>query len=271
MKWFVASILFVVSANAALLPKLYSIEYPSVSQFHSQDDLGQYSYGYNGGLSSKTETKTLDGVTRGSYSYVDANGILQTTQYTSDPINGFRAVATNLPRAPVDLNSIPAQVQDTDEVIQARAEHLSAYNRIAARPENAENFDIKPIQTRIASPIVTSLPPSTLLTSQPIITLGPGHGAYMYNYNAPGYTFVNGVAYPNLRPIVSPQQVIYTHQPQFFGAARTVDTVPTHQQLRFLQEQPKQVEDTVEVAAARAEHFSAVEEQKAKIRAAGGQ
>lgn len=70
------------------------------SQFHAQDRLGQYSYGYAGPLSSKTESKTADGVTRGGYSYIDANGVLQSVQYISDPIHGFRVQATNLPEAP---------------------------------------------------------------------------------------------------------------------------------------------------------------------------
>ena len=39
--------------------------------------------------------KTADGVTRGSYSYFDANGLLQTVNYISDAM-GFRVAATNL-------------------------------------------------------------------------------------------------------------------------------------------------------------------------------
>ncbi|XP_065211221.1 uncharacterized protein LOC135839221 isoform X2 [Planococcus citri] len=70
---------------------------PVYGQFHSQDELGQYSYGYFGGPSSKVETKTSDGITRGGYSYVDANGILQRVNYISDPINGFRVHTTNFP------------------------------------------------------------------------------------------------------------------------------------------------------------------------------
>merc|ERR1712211_188457 len=45
------------------------------SQYHAQDDFGQYNYGYSDPNSVKQEVKTADGVTRGSYSYVDANGI----------------------------------------------------------------------------------------------------------------------------------------------------------------------------------------------------
>merc|ERR1711963_848057 len=48
------------------------------SQYHAQDDFGQYNYGYSDPNSVKQEVKTADGVTRGSYSYVDANGIVQT-------------------------------------------------------------------------------------------------------------------------------------------------------------------------------------------------
>merc|ERR1712060_898610 len=43
------------------------------SQYHAQDDFGQYNYGYSDPNSVKQEVKTADGVTRGSYSYVDAN------------------------------------------------------------------------------------------------------------------------------------------------------------------------------------------------------
>ena len=74
---------------------------PSASQYHAQDELGQFEYGYNNVNSAKHELKTADGITRGSYSYIDANGILQTTNYVSDDIFGFRVAATNLPQAPV--------------------------------------------------------------------------------------------------------------------------------------------------------------------------
>lgn len=70
------------------------------SQFHTQDELGQYMYGYNDGLSSKVESKTADGITQGSYAYVDSNGIIQNVNYISDDLNGFRVSASNLPVAP---------------------------------------------------------------------------------------------------------------------------------------------------------------------------
>ena len=65
---------------------------------HTQDSLGQYDYSYMGDSSAKTESRSLDGTTRGAYSYIDPNGILQQVHYVADH-NGFRVVATNLPEA----------------------------------------------------------------------------------------------------------------------------------------------------------------------------
>lgn len=111
------------------------------SYFHEQDKYGQYVYGYASGLHAKDEMKTADGVTRGGYSYIDANGILQTVQYISDPIHGFRVTATNIPR-------------DLPEVALAKAQHYHAYQNI-----KAEHAYIAAVQ-RANSPVALSpLPP----------------------------------------------------------------------------------------------------------------
>merc|ERR1712086_231291 len=68
--------------------------------FHAQGVLGDYNYGYATPTSSKQEFRTPDGVVQGTYSYVDANGVVQTVNYVSDA-EGFKVAATNLPRAPV--------------------------------------------------------------------------------------------------------------------------------------------------------------------------
>ncbi|CAL8107570.1 unnamed protein product [Orchesella dallaii] len=108
------------------------------SQYHAQDELGQYSYGYAGGPSAKAEAKTFDGVTRGGYSYIDANGLLQTVNYVADPVNGFRVAATNLPVAPAPValaalpGPIPQQVADTPEVAAVKVEHARLHAQAAA-------------------------------------------------------------------------------------------------------------------------------------------
>merc|ERR1711915_727442 len=90
-----------VTTYAAEVPIVTSNVDAANSQFHAQDDLGQYNYGYSSPTSTKQELKTADGVTRGSYSYVDANGLVQTVNYISDAL-GFKVAATNLPVHHVD-------------------------------------------------------------------------------------------------------------------------------------------------------------------------
>merc|ERR1711971_85903 len=132
----------VVGAYAgAPIPAPYN---PS-SAFAAQDEFGNTQYGYSNLNSQKHEVgNTYTGV-QGSYSYVDANGVVQTTNYIADGL-GFRVQATNLPVAPVapeveplvapvhdyDLpvapvytGVAPAPVEDTPEVAAAKAAHLA--------------------------------------------------------------------------------------------------------------------------------------------------
>lgn len=115
---------------------------PQFQQYFSQDALGQYSYGYKEPLSSKQEVRTLDGVTAGSYSYIDANGLLQTVDYTADD-NGFHVLATNLPK---DGQSVPEPVQETAEVAKAREEHLAAYKAILEGNSTSSAILPKPVE-----------------------------------------------------------------------------------------------------------------------------
>ena len=89
----------IVYAHSVYAPNAQPIDLAN-TQYHSQDDFGGYNYGYSNPLSSKQEFKSPDGITQGSYSYVDAYGLLQTVNYVSDAL-GFRVAATNLPVAPV--------------------------------------------------------------------------------------------------------------------------------------------------------------------------
>merc|ERR1711881_509199 len=138
---------------------------PQASQFQSQDEFGNLAYGYANINSAKQETGNTYGGVTGSYSYTDANGLVQTTNYIADGL-GFRVQATNLPVAPaapeVELpvapvheyelpvapvfegvqapapvheytlpvapvydGVAPAPVEDTPEVAAAKAEHLA--------------------------------------------------------------------------------------------------------------------------------------------------
>merc|ERR1712226_1254413 len=131
---------------APIAPVAPIVEPPS-SQFHAQDEFGQFSFGYQNINSARSESKDAFGVTRGSYQYVDANNVVQTVHYTADDINGFRVAATNVPVAPaaaalglpvapeVPVSAplvAPVPVVETPEVAAARAEHLAAHEAAKA-------------------------------------------------------------------------------------------------------------------------------------------
>merc|ERR1712226_1676877 len=131
---------------APIAPVAPIVEPPS-SQFHAQDEFGQFSFGYQNINSARSESKDAFGVTRGSYQYVDANNVVLTVHYTADDINGFRVAATNVPVAPALVQAglpvapaapavtplvAPVPVVETPEVAAARAEHLAAHEKAKA-------------------------------------------------------------------------------------------------------------------------------------------
>ncbi|KAL7298830.1 hypothetical protein TKK_0008569 [Trichogramma kaykai] len=92
---------YVLSTSAASeMPAYVPLPMPVIhgAASHTQDALGQYEYSYTGDTSAKIESRSMDGSTRGAYSYIDANGLLQQVRYVADK-DGFRVLATNLPRA----------------------------------------------------------------------------------------------------------------------------------------------------------------------------
>merc|ERR1719284_2330064 len=131
------------SAQQVLVGGIAGAYNPAPStQFHAQDEFGQFSFGHAGGPSAKTEARNAYGVTTGSYQYVDANGLLQTVNYVADPVNGFRVAGTNLPvgpavpettplEAPVFDLPVPVAVEDTPEVAAAKAEFQAAFEEVA--------------------------------------------------------------------------------------------------------------------------------------------
>ncbi|KAF0308372.1 Cuticle protein 6 [Amphibalanus amphitrite] len=125
------------------------------SQYHAQDELGSYSYGYADGQSTKHENKNAYGGTVGSYSYRDANGIVQTVSYVADAA-GFRVKATKPAGGPEEAAAAaeaapdarkkrsavaPLPVSDTPEVVAAKAEHARLYAAAAAAADAAPDTD----------------------------------------------------------------------------------------------------------------------------------
>merc|ERR1712066_1209887 len=157
---------FAPAPLAAPVPVVPIVEPPS-SQFHAQDEFGQLSFGYQNINSAKTETKDAFGVTRGSYQYVDANGVLQTVNYIADDINGFRVAGTNIPVAPEAVAVAgpvapvaaplvaPVAPEETPEVAAARAEHLAAHAE--AQANSVEKREAEPIDGDYEIPLAPGL------------------------------------------------------------------------------------------------------------------
>ena len=93
-----------VAAPVAHAAVAVPVDAPAVtaSQFHSQDEFGNYDYSYSNINSAKREYgNALTGVT-GSYSYVDGLGATQRVDYVADD-HGFRATGTNFPTTAATL------------------------------------------------------------------------------------------------------------------------------------------------------------------------
>lgn len=142
-------------SGSAVYPALHHA--PVTTQYHSQDEHGQYAYGYSGGPSAKHEQRTADGVTRGGYSYVDANGLVQSLSYVSDPANGFRVAGTNLPvdtntashAVPVVHHAAPAPVLAAAQPAIVDARHLAVNSYVAPAP--AYSYAAAPAPAHIVS------------------------------------------------------------------------------------------------------------------------
>ncbi|RZF35829.1 hypothetical protein LSTR_LSTR017326, partial [Laodelphax striatellus] len=84
---------------------------PVKSQYHSQDELGQASYGHAEPTQSHQAVQDAAGNKVGSFSFINPDGKLVRTDYVADAL-GYRVASNDLPAAPVDL---PAAPQDTPE------------------------------------------------------------------------------------------------------------------------------------------------------------
>merc|ERR1711973_1013036 len=113
----------------AAAPLAAPIAGPVSSQFQAQDEFGNLAYGYQNINSAKQEQGNALGGVTGSYTYADEAGV-HTVNYVADDF-GFRVVSDNLPVAPTGI--APSPVEDTAEVIEARANFLAAFNAEAAR------------------------------------------------------------------------------------------------------------------------------------------
>ena len=120
---------------------------PIQTQYHAQDEYGQYKFGFADPNSARTEIKTADGTVRGHYNYVDDQGNIQTVHYIADKL-GFRTVSSNLPVQTYDL---PVSVVDTPEVLAAREEHERIFAETKARDEELRNLQLLAVEQKVVA------------------------------------------------------------------------------------------------------------------------
>merc|ERR1711988_1029155 len=249
---------------------------PANSQQHGQDGFGQYHYGYASPTSQKSEVKTADGVVRGSYQYVDANNLVQTVNYVSDSM-GFRVAATNLPKAPVSAETVPEQVVQPAPYVApapAASQLTPAHHPYYAY---APNYHYLPYLTAQVQPAKVEETPAVVAAPTPVaapvpVAVAPvvtkyhsqdEFGQYAFGYNdgitnrdeirdangnvkgSYNYIDINGV----------PQAVQYIADANGFQVQGTTVQIDNGQA-------PLPVQDTSEVAAAKAAHLKVYSEIK---------
>jgi len=130
----------------AVQPAAVPTEYKS--QFHSQDELGQFSFGHISADQAHHQVRDFTGAVQGSYTYINAEGEQVVAHYIADS-NGFRVSSNDLPVAPTFDGEAPVApvapeapvlepVMNTDEVKAAIAEHLRLVEEHKALVEAAE-------------------------------------------------------------------------------------------------------------------------------------
>merc|ERR1711971_1514424 len=173
--------------------------YSAGSQFHAQDEFGNLNYGYTNINSVKQEVGNAYGGVTGGYSYVDANNQLQRVEYVADGL-GFRVADSRLPVAPVYdgvaptfnpeplvapvfTGVAPEPVQDTPEVIEARAAHLAAVE--AAKAGERKRREAEPAVLASGSRVLTA--PTPLIHNAPVLSAYHGLGYHGLGYHGLGY------------------------------------------------------------------------------------
>merc|ERR1711936_202996 len=229
----------VVTTGATYAPT-YAAPAVTATQYHGQDELGNTQYGYSNINSAKHEVGNAHGV-QGTYSYVDANGIVQTTNYIADDL-GFRVSATNLPVAP----GTPKVVAPTTPVVAPATYTVP----VAAHT---------PVTYAAPAPVVA---PVTYAAAAPIVT----HAAPVHHYTLPVAPTFDGKAPEPVQdtPEVAAAKAAHialVEANQLPVHTYTLPVAPVHEYELpvapvFDGVAPEPVQDTPEVAAAKAAHIA---------------
>merc|ERR1712156_676463 len=212
----------------------------TATQYHGQDELGNTQYGYSNINSAKHEVGNAHGV-QGTYSYVDANGIVQTTNYIADDL-GFRISATNLPVGP-----------GTPKVVATPVVSVAATTDVVAPttytvPVAAHT----PVTYAAPAPVVA---PITYAAAAPIVT----HASPVHHYTLPVAPTFDGKAPEPVQDTPEVAAAKAAHIALVEANQLPVHTYTLPEAPVFDGKAPEPVQDTPEVAAAKAAHISKVE------------
>ncbi|XP_076651752.1 uncharacterized protein LOC143358463 [Halictus rubicundus] len=174
----IAGLGLVSGAQFNLLPYAYLASPLPVYHQYQNTRTGEHAYSYAGGPSAKEEIKDADGVVRGSYSYVDANGNLQSVFYVADDY-GFRVASTDLPTddnlAVESVNHIllarnvkPEEQPKPEEPAAAKSSRRKRSLDIGENQSEKKVGDVASVKTILAPEAVLAhdLPLSTSYQSQ---------------------------------------------------------------------------------------------------------
>lgn len=184
------------------------------SQYHAQDEFGQASFGHSEPGQAHAAVRDAAGGVRGSFSYVAPDGRVLTTNYIADH-NGYRVASNALPVAPATLAVGPAPVQDTPEVVAAKAQHFAAVAEAQARSGRKKRGIVAPALTYAATPYL---------------------GSSVFGYSTVGANTLTYAAHPavgySTHVVSAPAAVTYAAAPAVTYAAAPAVTYAAAQPLR---------------------------------------
>lgn len=104
----------VIAAAAPAIPIIAPAE--TKSQYHTQNEFGEASYGHREPFQAHDAIQDAEGNKAGSFSYVAPDGRLLTTEYVADKA-GYRVASNALPQSPVPVAEVKPAETTADAIV----------------------------------------------------------------------------------------------------------------------------------------------------------
>ncbi|CAL4059565.1 unnamed protein product [Meganyctiphanes norvegica] len=247
------------------------------SQYHTQDEFGQFTFGHASLGQAHQQTRDFTGAVRGSYTYVDPEGEQVVAHYIADA-GGFRVSSNALPVAPTFDGVAPVapvadlqapvfdleapvfdleapvfdleQVLDTEEVAAAAAEHFRLVEEHKALVAVAALAEAETRAAETETPVVEE----PVIVEEPEIIVEAPESVTEALEAAP-------------EPVTEALEAVVVEE---VPVEEVEEVVPV--EVEPVEPAPLDAEgnviDTDEVSAVAAEHFRLIEEHKAAVAAA---